>query len=228
MRTLDKESTWNETGDRYSYPQTPCQVQLSLWPGGLPTNGEGTIEWAGGLVTWDDPSMVNGFYYAAFDSVEMECYDPPPGARSTGDKSYIYTDAIMTNQSIEITDDDHILGSFLATGLDMDKGDTTKDDPEASDVATIPGLTGTGPGSNNHDNGTDGTDGTDSSPGSDDSGDGLQGTVTQTGTSSAATGFVQGEPDQDSGAGQIGGHSEHVLQGSLFAVIVAIIALCML
>ena len=224
MRTLDKETTWNETANRYSYPQTPCQVQLSLWPGGLASNGEGTIEWAGGLVTWDDPSMINGYYYASFDSVEMQCYDPPPGAREDGKKSYVYTDTSMTNASIEITDDDHILKSFLASGIDMDKGDGTDEDkPQTSDVATIPGLTGAGPGSSNnqHDNGTS------SSSGTDDSGNPMQGTVVATGSGSSATGFVQ-DPDSDSGAAHIGGNSEHVLQGSLFAVVVAIIGLCVL
>ena len=217
VRTLDKESTWNETGNRYSYPQTPCQVQLSLWPGGLASNGEGTITWAGGLVTWDDPSMVNGYYYASFDSVEMECYDPPSGARVDGKKSYIYTDNAMTNQSIEITDDDHILGSFLASGIDMDKGDTKS----GGDVATIPGLVGSGPGSNAHDNATTTSSGTDDNP--------MQGTVTAVGTGSAATGFVQNDGGgSGSGASHIGGNSEQVLQGSLFAVVVAIIALCVL
>ena len=172
-------------------------------------------------MTWNDPSMVNGYYYAAFDSVEMECYDPPPGAREDGKKSYVYTDTAMTNASIEITDDDHILKSFLASGIDMGKGDGTDSDgpAQSSDVATIPGLSGAGPGSSNHDNGTAST--------TDDSGNPLQGTVTATGTGSAATGFVQ-DPDSDSGAGYAGGNSEHALQGSLFAVVVAIIGLCVL
>jgi hypothetical protein len=162
---------------------------------------------------------VNGYYYAAFDSVSMECYDPPSGARVDGDKSYIYTDTTMSNQSIEITDDDHILGSFLATGLDMDKGES----PQESDVATIPGLSGAGPGSNNHDNSTDS-----SGNGGADSGNGLQGTVVATGGGSAATGFVQGDGDSSNGAIQLGAHSEHALQGSVFAVVVAIVALCVL
>jgi Glycosyl hydrolases family 16 len=218
VRTLEKESTWNETANRYSYPQTPCQVQLSLWPGGLESNGEGTIAWAGGLVTWNDPSMVNGYYYAAFDSVEMQCYDPPPGARTEGDKSYIYTDVAMTNASVEITNDDTILASFLASGIDMNKGNKTGNSPQSSDVATIPGLTGTGPGSNNHDNGTS----------SSDSGNGLQGTSVATGTGSASTGFVQGDGGTGNGASHVGGNGEQVLQGSLFAVVVAIIGLCVL
>jgi beta-glucanase (GH16 family) len=30
------------------YPQTPCYINLSLWAGGDPNNGEGVITWAGG------------------------------------------------------------------------------------------------------------------------------------------------------------------------------------
>lgn len=48
LRTVNKADTWNSTKNRFDYPQTPARVQLSLWPAGLPSNGEGTIEWAGG------------------------------------------------------------------------------------------------------------------------------------------------------------------------------------
>ncbi|KAJ5372484.1 Concanavalin A-like lectin/glucanases superfamily [Penicillium concentricum] len=37
-----------------NYPQTPCRVQFSLWPAGSPNARKGTIEWAGGLVDWDN------------------------------------------------------------------------------------------------------------------------------------------------------------------------------
>ena len=69
MRTLDKNSTYNETDHQYHYPQTPARVQLSLWPAGLSTNAEGTIEWAGGLVNWNSPAMANGYFYAQVASV---------------------------------------------------------------------------------------------------------------------------------------------------------------
>jgi len=57
--------------------------------------------------------MVNGYYYASFDSVEIDCYDPPSGANVQGSKSYVYTDDSMSNSSIEITDKNTILGSFF-------------------------------------------------------------------------------------------------------------------
>ncbi|RMD39786.1 hypothetical protein DV735_g5345, partial [Chaetothyriales sp. CBS 134920] len=190
VRTLNRNDTWNATANQYYYPQTPGQVQLSLWPAGLSTNGEGTIEWAGGLIDWDSQYMVNGYYYAAFESVDIQCYDPPSGANVQGSKSYIYTDDALTNSSVEITDDFVVLGSFLATGLDPQEGNTT------------------------------------TSSSSDGDGD-SSGTSTTSSTSSASSGFVQGSGDS-SGAAQIGGHYDHALQGSLFAVVIAIVALCVL
>ncbi|KEF56760.1 murein transglycosylase [Exophiala aquamarina CBS 119918] len=220
VRTLDRDTTWNATANRYSFPQTPSRVQLSLWPGGLPTNGEGTIEWAGGLVQWDSPYMTNGYYYAAFDEVSVECYDPPAGAKKSGSKSYIFNDKSMTNLTVEITNDNTVLKSLLGTGTNM-SADYAHSSASASgsDVATVPGLTGAGPGTNGQrpDNGT-----SSSSDGGDDSGSNTAST-----TGSASTGFIQGGGDS-SGAGQIGGNSESALKGSLFAVIVAIVGLCVL
>ncbi|KAK5055132.1 hypothetical protein LTR84_012880 [Exophiala bonariae] len=224
VRTLDRDSTWNATANRYSFPQTPSRVQLSLWPGGLPTNGEGTIEWAGGLVEWDSQYMTNGYYYAAFDSVSVQCYDPPAGAQGSGTKAYIFTDKSMTNASVEMTNDNTVLKSLLGTGTNM-SADYAHSSASASgsDVATVPGLNGAGPGTNGQrpDNGTDG-----GSSSSDNGGDN-SGSNTASTTGSASTGFVQGGGGAN-GAGQLGGNSETVLKGSLFAVVVAIVGLCVL
>jgi len=227
VRTLERDGTWNATANRYSFPQTPSRVQLSLWPGGLPTNGEGTIEWAGGLVEWDSPYMTNGYYYAAFDSVSVQCYDPPAGAKGSGNKAYIYTDKSMTNLTVEMTNDNTVLKSLLGTGTNM-SADYAHASASASgsDVATVPGLTGAGPGTNGQrpDNGTDG--GSSSSSGSSDGGDN-SGSNTASTTGSASTGFIQGGGGAN-GAGQLGGNSETVLKGSLLAVVVAIVGLCVL
>lgn len=214
MRTLNKADTWNATSNRYSYPQTPCQVQLSLWPAGLSTNGEGTIEWAGGLVDWNSQYMVNGYYYAAFDSVSVQCYDPPSGANVQGTKSYVYTDDSLTNLSVAITNNNTVLSSFQATGLNLTIGETDSDSGTKNN--TVPGISGAGPGSNGQRGGGDSSDA--SASGS---------SQTATATGSASTGFVQGSGGQN-GASTIGGSSEKVLQGSLFAVIVAIVGLCVL
>jgi len=215
LRTLKKADTFNETSNRYSYPQSPARVQLSLWPAGLPTNPEGTINWAGGEISWTSPYMTNGYYYAQFDSVSVDCYDAPSDAKVNGKKSYKLTNKSAEEGDFEITDDPTVLGSFLATGLNMDEG---KQDASASvsgsatkTANTVPGMSGAGVGANNH--------------ASDSAASSTQAEQSQqpTGSGSAATGFVQGG---SSGASNI--QPETVLSGSLFAVIVAVVALCVL
>ena len=215
LRTLKKADTFNETSNRYSYPQSPARVQLSLWPAGLPSNPEGTINWAGGEISWDSPYMTNGYYYAQFDSVSVDCYDAPSDAKVSGKTSYKLTNKDAEEGDFEITDDPTVLGSFLATGLNMDEG---KQDASASvsgsatqTANTVPGMSGAGVGANNHasDSGASSTQ--------------AQQSQQPTGSGSATTGFVQGG---SSGASNI--QPETVLSGSLFAVIVAVVALCVL
>jgi beta-glucanase (GH16 family) len=150
MRTLKKSDTWNETSKTYNYPQTPSRVQLSLWPAGLPSNGEGTIEWAGGLVDWDSSYMQNGYYYAMVSDVTVECYNPPSGAGS-GD-AYYYTSIAGTEGDVKIGNNNTILGSFLATGENPTydpnaKPSGTQSTAAASPTAqveTVPGISGGG------------------------------------------------------------------------------------
>jgi len=217
LRTLKKSDTWNETSNRYSYPQSPARVQLSLWPAGLSTNPQGTIDWAGGEISWDSPYMTNGYYYAQFDSVTIDCYSAPSDAQVNGSQSYVLTNKNANESDFAITNDPTVLGSFLATGLDMDEG---KDESSASASAdatktanTVPGMTGAGNGVDNHAGDTTAS-----------SSQAQQSQTTATDSSgSAVTGFVQGG---SSGASNI--QSETVLSGSLFAVIVAIVGLCIL
>jgi hypothetical protein len=220
VRTLNRSDTWNDTSNMYNYPQTPARVQLSLWPGGLPTNGKGTIEWAGGLVDWNSPYMATAgntkYYYATFSEVDIECYNPPDGANIQGSKSYIYTDAAGTNNTVEITNDNTVLRSLLGTGTNMSANypsaaSSASGSAQTSNLATIPGLSGAGPGTN----GQRGDTTTSSSS-----------SATGSGSGSAATGgFVQGNPLGSSGAPP---RQETVLQGSFFAVLVAVVALIVL
>ncbi|EKG16816.1 Glycoside hydrolase family 16 [Macrophomina phaseolina MS6] len=51
IRTLKYEDA--NGGD--NFPQTPMNLRLGNWPGGDPdANNQGTVEWAGGEVIWDD------------------------------------------------------------------------------------------------------------------------------------------------------------------------------
>ena len=228
MRTLKKSDTFNKTTNQYHYPQTPARVQLSLWPAGSAKNGQGTIDWAGGLINWHSVDVQkNGYYYAMFQDVKVQCYDAPEGANVTGSKSYLYTSKDGINSSISVTNEPTILKSLLGTGTDMGK-----DFPSAaasasgavassSNVATVPGLTGAGPGTDGSRGGSGGTGSSGSS--------GSGGSGVSSASGSAATGiggFTQGNGGKTgSGAPP---KSERVLHGSMFAALVAIVGMLVL
>jgi len=243
-RTKKKSETWNSTANRYDYPQTPARIQLSLWPAGLSSNGKGTIEWGGGLVDWNSQDIKNnGYYYASINEVKVQCYDPPSGAKSSGSTSYIYTADAGTNDTVAITNKPTVLKSLLGSGTNMSanypsaassspSGSKTASSSTAAsstEVATVPGLTGAGPG----------TDGQRGSSGSSNSGSGSgsgsgSNSVAPNGASSAANssatgvgGFSQGNGGSSASTKGNGASSksERVLQGSLVALLVAVVGM---
>lgn len=228
MRTLKKSDTFNKTDNRYHYPQTPARVELSLWPAGLSKNGQGTVAWAGGLVDWHSTDIqANGYYYAMFQDVKVECYNPPQNANKTGTKSYTYTSKDGVESSISLTDDPTILKSLLGSGTDMGKdfpsaaASASGSTASSNSVATVPGLSGAGPGTD----GTRGGSGNTGSSGS--SGSGGSGVSSASGSSQTGIGgFSQGN------AGKTGSEappkSERILQGSIFAALVAIASMLVL
>lgn len=216
MRTLKKADTWNATANRYSYPQSPSRVQLSLWPAGLPTNPEGTIDWAGGVIQWNSQYMTNGYYYAQVDSISIDCYDLPSDAQNKGSSSYVLTNKNANESDFAITNNPTVLGSFMATGLNMNLGASSSSSNSSSSVNTVPGLTGAGPGNDDH-----GGDTAAQSSGSSSAGQ----TASSGSSGSATTGFVQGGGSSGASSNI---QSEKVLSGSLFAAIVAIVGLCIL
>jgi len=199
LRTKKRSETWNSTGNRYDFPQTPSRIQLSLWPAGLPSNAQGTIDWSGGVIDWSSPYMSNGYYYALFTDVNVQCYSPPPGASVSGSKSYVYTDRIATNQSIKITDDVTVLKSLYASGNNPDFNPYGTSAVPSDAPQTVPGVNGIGTrgdlpgGSNNPSSGS---------------------------SNSSGGGFSQN---------QSGAHSVHdriTTGGSAFAVLVAVMCVC--
>lgn len=220
-RVLKRDDTYNSTINQYKFPQTPARVQLSLWPGGLPTNGKGTIDWAGGLVDWQNAADIknNGYYYATFDSVEIECYDAKGALGSNKGVSYTYDDEAGTNDTVALGNKKTVLKSLLGTGLNMDVGDDSSKSSgtkPASTAGLVPGLAGADPrpaagneaqGSNSD---SPSTPADDSSP-------------SPTGASNGA--FNQGLGSTKSGADKLAGSQEKVLKGSVFAGIVAVVAM---
>ncbi|RDW57562.1 putative cell wall glucanase (Utr2) [Aspergillus mulundensis] len=208
VRTLTKESTFNESADRYEYPQTPSRMQLSLWPAGQASNAQGTIEWAGGEIDWDSEDIKNQGYYAAYyQDVTVECYDPPSGAKIDGDVSYDFKDDKGLESSVEITDNKTVLASLGATGLDMDLG-SNKTSSSGNSTGTISNSTVP-----QNQGGTGNVVGSTSGGGSGSSNTGSSG-----GT------FSQGTEDTTDG-GENAAPAERVLKGSFFAVLVAVVVL---
>lgn len=215
VRTKNRADTWNATANRFDYPQTPARVQLSLWPAGKPGNGEGTIAWSGGEIQWNSPFMQNGYYFAAFASVDIQCYDPPQGANKQGDTSYIFTDAAMTNNTVEISDKETVLKSLEGTGVDMDKGSDTSTSSGAAKTsapAQVPGLSGVG---------ADGQRGGNSQSSA--------GGGTGTAAGPTQTGFSQGGGSSGSGSGSgAAPQAEGGLRMSLLAAVIGFFALAIL
>ncbi|KAI0481326.1 glycoside hydrolase family 16 protein [Xylariaceae sp. FL0804] len=216
-RTMQKSDTWNASANQWNYPQTPARVQLSIWPGGASSNGEGTISWAGGPIDWSSQAIQkDGYYYATVGEVSIECYDASSAPGTNSGKSYTYTSALGTNNTIDDGSKDTVLKSLLGTGLDMDK-DYPSSSSSQSTVAVIPGLNGGGVGTNGQAAG-------DASGGGGDSGSGTDGssaTGTDSSSSACTSGFEQ-VCGSTSNTQNEGVKQDRMLGASAFAALVAL------
>ncbi|CAD6446178.1 270710f1-3f62-450c-a0ae-f697a76f71e8 [Sclerotinia trifoliorum] len=225
-RIKKRSDTWNATANQWNYPQTPARVQLSLWPGGLATNGAGTIAWAGGLIDWDSEDIKNnGYYYASFESVDISCYNAKSAPGTNSGKSYYYNSVLGTNNTVIDSNNATILSSFLATGSNMTAGESpaASGSAPASTAATVPGLTGTNGGGVPDTHSDGGSSSNDSSSGSATS-------SSNTSSSTGSSGFSQGSGSSSSsssisGADRLIANPERLLKGSIFASIVAVVAM---
>lgn len=229
-RVKKRSETWNATSNQWAFPQTPARVQLSLWPGGLPSNGKGTIDWAGGLINWNSADIQNnGYYYATFESVEISCYNAKSAPGTNTGVSYTYNNKAGTNNTVVDGNNPTVLKSLLGTGTDMnasDPGSSSSSGSQPSATAeTIPGLSGAGPGTDSHNDGS-GSSGSGSS--------GSSSTASSSGSSSTGTSggsngaFQQGSGSSGSSSNQSGAEKlgqEKILKGSVFAGIVAVVAM---
>lgn len=206
QRTVKRSDTWNSTANAYAYPQTPARIMLSLWPAGLPTNGKGTIDWAGGLIDWSSPYMQNGYYYAMVNDVTVECYNPPSGAQGSGKSTYVYTDRRGTNDTVELSSNTVILKSLYASGENPDYDPEGTGSKPSSTPESIPGVSGAGARNDDESNTQSGSSGS-SSP--QDAGQ----------SSTFSQGTSGGGSSGSSGAGKI--HPER-LGGSVLAILIAV------
>ncbi|GAA5967068.1 hypothetical protein JCM8115_003512 [Rhodotorula mucilaginosa] len=71
VRTIQKAK---QTDQRF--PQTPSRVQFSVWPAGISSSPQGTIDWAGGMIDWKDSTYVaqGNAFKAHVQWVDIQCY----------------------------------------------------------------------------------------------------------------------------------------------------------
>lgn len=72
------------------FPQTPMNIHLGIWAGGAPTNGQGTIDWAGGLTDYS-----KGPYTMYIKSITVNNANPA--------ESYTWSDKSGSSDSIKFT-----------------------------------------------------------------------------------------------------------------------------
>lgn len=212
-RVKKRSDTWNATANQWDFPQTPARVQLSIWPGGLSTNAQGTIDWAGGLIDWSSADIEQyGYDYAMFQSVTIDCYNATSAPGTNTGTSYTYDSYAATNNTVVDGDKPTVLKSLLGTGTNMTAALLASSSTATAE--TIPGLSGAGPGTDGHSGDSDSSS-TTASDGS-----------TATGSSSSSTcssGFCQGSGSKSSSADKLNA-PERVLKGSILAGIVALAA----
>jgi beta-glucanase (GH16 family) len=86
VRTLKASDAMN--GGVSQFPNTPSRIQLSLWPAGISSSAPGTVQWAGGMINWNDPDYVSaGRFSATVSSVSVKCADSATIGNMTG---YVY------------------------------------------------------------------------------------------------------------------------------------------
>lgn len=223
-RTQLKSDTWNKTANQWDYPQTPARVQLSIWPGGAASNGQGTIDWAGGPIDWDsDAIKQDKYYYASVGEITMECYKTGSAPGTNSGKSYTYDDVSGTNNTVVDGNKNTILKSLLGTGLDMEADYPSSSGTAQTSKEVVPGLSGGGPGTNGQAAGN--ANGNDDSSGSGSSSD--SGTSSDGGAANCNSGFSQdcGSGSTSSNPKNQGARQEHVLGTSAFAALIAVAAM---
>ncbi|KAJ6157817.1 extracellular glycosidase [Penicillium chermesinum] len=83
-----------------NYPQTPCRIKVSIWPAGLPGVSKWTIQWAGGLVNWDEAPFT-----MSVKSIRAKDFH--------SGKEYIYGNRSGSYQSIKVIDGNSTIADDL-------------------------------------------------------------------------------------------------------------------
>ncbi|TBU65136.1 concanavalin A-like lectin/glucanase domain-containing protein [Dichomitus squalens] len=99
------------------HPASSSGAPNFIWPAGISTSTQGTIEWAGGLINWSDPDYQStGHFYAFIESVPTVCADVK--SNSANAQSYVYgKNASTFSPAVAVTNETTINGPAGADGV---------------------------------------------------------------------------------------------------------------
>ncbi|ELU41881.1 glycosyl hydrolases family 16 domain-containing protein [Rhizoctonia solani AG-1 IA] len=101
-----------QTKGRYEYPSTPSRVQLSLWPAGINSSAPGTIEWAGGMINWQDPDYIAAAWSET--SYRVKCAPLTGVTNASAMTSYTYSGNDSTGvPAVQVTNQSTLLGGAI-------------------------------------------------------------------------------------------------------------------
>jgi beta-glucanase (GH16 family) len=106
VRTVKKSDTM--VNGVAHYPTTPSRIQLSIWPAGIEGSPKGTVDWAGGMINWDDPDYkAAGHFYVVVKQVSVKCTNAQPVAANSNITSYVYGGSKNQSQTPTIVYSNH-------------------------------------------------------------------------------------------------------------------------
>lgn len=90
---LKRTLAYDDAVNGANFPQTPMVLKLGIWAGGDSSEGEGTIEWAGGKTDFSDAPFT-----MYVESVNITNYNPAE-SYTYGDKTGAYTSIVLSNST---------------------------------------------------------------------------------------------------------------------------------
>ncbi|KAN0063112.1 putative glycosidase CRH2 [Thecaphora frezii] len=83
VRTVYRKNTLDATTGIYHYPATPARLQVSIWGAGTDAFPQGTRDWAGGYIDWNQANQNTKAFSAVVKNIKIECADPQEVAKGT-------------------------------------------------------------------------------------------------------------------------------------------------
>ena len=112
-----------------NFPQTPMRVKLGIWAGGDPSNGQGTVEWAGGETDFSDAPFT-----MYVKSVTIE--NASPGSQyEYSDTTGAWTSIKVINGSTNSNNAVSISGSTMASSISSIASSSSTSGPKGTSSA---------------------------------------------------------------------------------------------